>query len=301
MIPIQEIDKLTKNLKKITSKKVWTGQDTGIVLVSRSIEDYIKKTYEQLKEYNFFNFDMEQYKENYKRIGNQLFKGTSEDSDFLFGYIKMNDFFYANFSYKTASKETVKARYLYFYEKLKLAFGIEQAIGSNILQAENEKNKQYYEQYLKPLSLQGIKEKTKKINEAIEDFENALYWLVGYKTLLDLIKKIYKLDLLFLMYKEIDLFVEDTFKRIDTYNKTIEVFNNYITNNKNTKDEQKADKIKILNETYKKIDCNYEIPNKKIKRAIEVMKTPGEKTAVNFYCFNTEILLDLLCDRSEQR
>ena len=43
MIPIQEIDKLAKNVKKITSKKEWTGEETGIVLVSRAIENYIKK------------------------------------------------------------------------------------------------------------------------------------------------------------------------------------------------------------------------------------------------------------------
>ena len=117
MIPIQEIDKLAKNVKKITSKKEWTGEETGIVLVSRAIENYIKKNYEELQELNFFNFNMETYTQNYKRIANQLFREQNEDSSYLTGYIKLNNFFYANFSYTVANQEIMKARYLYFFEK----------------------------------------------------------------------------------------------------------------------------------------------------------------------------------------
>ena len=291
MIPIQEIDKLAKNVKKITSKKEWTGEETGIVLVSRAIENYIKKNYEELQELNFFNFNMETYTQNYKRIANQLFREQNEDSSYLTGYIKLNNFFYANFSYTVANQEIMKARYLYFFEKLKVAYGMEQV--SNVKKEETDKN--YYEQVLKPLSITAMKEKIKQIRETIEDFESALYWLIGYKTLLDLIKKIYKLDLLYLMYKEIDLFVEDAFKKITVYNKLITDFKNYII--EYSKD--KEDKIKILDSAYKQINCDYKIPKEDIRKAKEVMKTGNDKTKVNFYCFNNEILLDLLCYRSE--
>ena len=293
MIPIQEIDKLAKNLKKITSKKEWTGEETGIVLVSRAIENYIKKNYEQYQDYSFFNFDMETYTENYKKIGNQLLRENNENGSYLAGYIKINNFLYANYSYTVANEEIIKARYLYFFDKLKLAFGMEQV--SNMQKEETEKDKSYYEQALKPLSITAIKDKTKKIKETIEDLEDALYWLKGYKTLLNIISKIYKLDLLFLMYKEIDLFVEDTYKRLQIYNNEIEVFKKYIIDYS----KDKTNKINILENAYKKINFTYEIPKGKIKKAKEIMKSGNDKTKVNFYCFNNEILLDLLCDRSE--
>lgn len=293
MIPIQEIDKLAKNLKKITSKKEWTGEETGIVLVSRAIENYIKKNYEQYQDYSFFNFDMETYTENYKKIGNQLLRENNENGSYLAGYIKINNFLYANYSYTVANEEIIKARYLYFFDKLKLAFGMEQV--SNMQKEETEKDKSYYEQALKPLSITAIKDKTKKIKETIEDLEDALYWLKGYKTLLNIISKIYKLDLLFLMYKEIDLFVEDTYKRLQIYNDEIEVFKKYIIDYS----KDKTNKINILENAYKKINFTYEIPKGKIKKAKEIMKSGNDKTKVNFYCFNNEILLDLLCDRSE--
>ena len=293
MIPIQEIDKLAKDLKKITNKKEWTGEETGIVLVSRAIENYIKKNYEQYQDYSFFNFDMETYTENYKKIGNQLLRENNENGSYLAGYIKINYFLYANYSYTVANEEIIKARYLYFFDKLKLAFGMEQV--SNMQKEETEKDKSYYEQALKPLSITAIKDKTKKIKETIEDLEDALYWLKGYKTLLNIISKIYKLDLLFLMYKEIDLFVEDTYKRLQIYNNEIEVFKKYIIDYS----KDKTNKINILENAYKKINFTYEIPKGKIKKAKEIMKSGNDKTAVNFYCFNNEILLDLLCDRSE--
>lgn len=295
IIPIHEIDKFTCELKKITSKEEWTGQETGIILVSRAIELYIKKNYDLYQELDFFNFDMEKYTTNYKKIGNQLLREHNENGSYLAGYIKINDFFYNNSTYTIANEETIKARYLYFYEKLKLALTIEQ-VENTVINTQNEKGKLSYEQNLKQLSLIACKDKAKKIKETIEDFESALFWLKGYRTLLELIRKIYKLNLLFLMYKEIDIFIEETQQRADTYNKVIDNFKGYITNyTKNDKQE----KIAILENTFKKINYDYEIPNKKIKRAIEIMKTPNEKTKENFYCFDSEILLDLLCERSE--
>ena len=236
---------------------------------------------------------METYTENYKKIGNQLLRENNENGSYLAGYIKINNFLYANYSYTVANEEIIKARYLYFFDKLKLAFGMEQV--SNMQKEETEKDKSYYEQALKPLSITAIKDKTKKIKETIEDLEDALYWLKGYKTLLNIISKIYKLDLLFLMYKEIDLFVEDTYKRLQIYNDEIEVFKKYIIDYS----KDKTNKINILENAYKKINFTYEIPKGKIKKAKEIMKSGNDKTKVNFYCFNNEILLDLLCDRSE--
>lgn len=294
IVSIQELDKLTKNLKKITAKTKWTGEETGIILVSRAIENYIKKNYEEVKDLNFFNFDYETYKQNYRAIASQAFKNSS-DLEYLSGYIKMNKIFYANFSYTTANEEIIKARSLYFGDKLKTALNIEMALNSNIF---DEKNKAYYENVLLPLSITAMKPKTKKIQEAIKDLEDALYWLKGYVKILELITKIYKLDLLYLMQKEIELFIEKTYKEIDEYNSITEKFKNYIyTYSKVCKEE----KIDLLEKAYKKIKYNYEIPKDKIKQAKKVMQTPviNSLTKVNFYCYDNDSLTDLLCYRSE--
>ena len=47
------------------------------------------------------------------------------------------NFLYANYSYTVANEEIIKARYLYFFDKLKLAFGMEQV--SNMQKEETEK------------------------------------------------------------------------------------------------------------------------------------------------------------------
>lgn len=296
IIPIQEVFELTKNLRKITSKTEWTGQETGIVLISRAIENYVKNNYELYQEFDFFNFDMSKYTNNYKRIGNQLFKEYTEDGAYLVGYKKINDFLYANFSYTTANKEIIKARYLYFYEKLKLAFGVEQT-ENFILKEENEKSKDFFYKNMQKLSIITFQDKVKKISESIEDFETALYWLKGYEVLLELIRKIYKLDLLFLMYKEIDIFVESAYQRIKDYNNMLDTFKKYIIENSK---ENRAKKVEILEKAYKKIVFDYEIPKKKVKLATETMKQPEEKTKESFYCFTNETLLDYVCERSEK-